>query len=96
MFNVALTPALPPNVVRFPRIFPESLFRGATPVRALISRRLSFPCSGSSAISDATVISPTPFTLPISLACSWKNGKRKLTAVCSHQTRIGNLDAHLI
>ncbi len=22
-------------------------------------------------------------------------GKRKLTAVCSHQTRIGNLDAHL-
>ncbi len=24
------------------------------------------------------------------------NGKRKLTAVCSHQTRIGNLDAHLI
>ncbi len=54
----------------FPCIFPESLFRGATPVRALISRRLSFPCSGSSAISDATVISPTPFTLPISLACS--------------------------
>ena len=25
-----------------------------------------------------------------------KDGKRKLTAVCSHQTRIGNLDAHLI
>ena len=25
-----------------------------------------------------------------------KNRKRKLTAVCSHQTRIGNLDAHLI
>ena len=25
-----------------------------------------------------------------------KRGKRKLTAVCSHQTRIGNLDAHLI
>ncbi len=24
------------------------------------------------------------------------SGKRKLTAVCSHQTRIGNLDAHLI
>lgn len=23
-------------------------------------------------------------------------GKRKLIAVCSHQTRIGNLDAHLI
>ncbi|MGE1851623.1 hypothetical protein [Escherichia coli] len=27
---------------------------------------------------------------------SESNGKRKLTAVCSHQTRIGNLDAHLI
>ncbi len=25
-----------------------------------------------------------------------KSRKRKLTAVCSHQTRIGNLDAHLI
>ncbi|MGT9606830.1 hypothetical protein ACVWDK_24110 [Escherichia coli] len=25
-----------------------------------------------------------------------KDRKRKLTAVCSHQTRIGNLDAHLI
>ncbi|KDN08613.1 Mobile element protein [Escherichia coli] len=24
------------------------------------------------------------------------DSKRKLTAVCSHQTRIGNLDAHLI
>ncbi|MDL8824012.1 hypothetical protein QS913_25970 [Escherichia coli] len=27
---------------------------------------------------------------------SLMSGKRKLTAVCSHQTRIGNLDAHLI
>ncbi|CAH5524476.1 hypothetical protein AI2878V1_4953 (plasmid) [Klebsiella pneumoniae] len=26
----------------------------------------------------------------------WIVRKRKLTAVCSHQTRIGNLDAHLI
>ncbi|UGH87056.1 hypothetical protein LQT47_25915 (plasmid) [Escherichia coli] len=26
----------------------------------------------------------------------WVKSKRKLTAVCSHQTRIGNLDAHLI
>ncbi len=25
-----------------------------------------------------------------------KSRKRKLTAVCSYQTRIGNLDAHLI
>ena len=28
--------------------------------------------------------------------CSYGIRKRKLTAVCSHQTRIGNLDAHLI
>ncbi len=28
--------------------------------------------------------------------CNTKIRKRKLTAVCSHQTRIGNLDAHLI
>ncbi|QBG44178.1 hypothetical protein S65EC_03214 [Escherichia coli] len=26
----------------------------------------------------------------------YEDCKRKLTAVCSHQTRIGNLDAHLI
>ncbi len=30
-----------------------------------------------------------PLNIPI-------ESKRKLTAVCSHQTRIGNLDAHLI
>ncbi len=29
-------------------------------------------------------------------ATSHMFSKRKLTAVCSHQTRIGNLDAHLI
>ena len=29
-------------------------------------------------------------------SASQKQRKRKLTAVCSHQTRIGNLDAHLI
>ncbi|TJL68932.1 hypothetical protein C9065_21710 [Escherichia coli] len=28
--------------------------------------------------------------------CNSSMCKRKLTAVCSHQTRIGNLDAHLI
>nr|WP_269781722.1 hypothetical protein [Escherichia coli] len=28
--------------------------------------------------------------------CNIFISKRKLTAVCSHQTRIGNLDAHLI
>ncbi|EJC3601457.1 ANR family transcriptional regulator [Salmonella enterica] len=32
------------------------------------------------------------FALKRASACR----KRKLTAVCSHQTRIGNLDAHLI
>ncbi|ANP08911.1 hypothetical protein CP48_17940 [Escherichia coli] len=30
------------------------------------------------------------------LDANQEKGKRKLTAVCSHQTRIGNLDAHLI
>ncbi len=30
------------------------------------------------------------------LAVRKSTRKRKLTAVCSHQTRIGNLDAHLI
>ncbi|TFW93335.1 hypothetical protein DEO16_28345, partial [Escherichia coli] len=29
-------------------------------------------------------------------AVTRRQRKRKLTAVCSHQTRIGNLDAHLI
>ena len=33
--------------------------------------------------------------LPDSLK-TYYMGKSKLTAVCSHQTRIGNLDAHLI
>ncbi|HHP3477823.1 TPA: STY4534 family ICE replication protein [Escherichia coli] len=32
----------------------------------------------------------------VSLKARLIKGKRKLTAVCSHQTRIGNLDAHLI
>ncbi len=35
------------------------------------------------------VVSMAVSTMPII-------SKRKLTAVCSHQTRIGNLDAHLI
>ncbi len=35
-------------------------------------------------------------SLFISLLLTSVAGKRKLTAVCSHQTRIGNLDAHLI
>ncbi|CAM6753328.1 hypothetical protein ESCOCP358B2_24170 [Escherichia coli] len=32
----------------------------------------------------------------ITASTTRKCRKRKLTAVCSHQTRIGNLDAHLI
>ncbi len=35
-------------------------------------------------------------TINKNLATAKINCKRKLTAVCSHQTRIGNLDAHLI
>ncbi|GDI10200.1 hypothetical protein BvCmsKSNP027_03130 [Escherichia coli] len=34
-----------------------------------------------------------PFSTSVGMSAY---GKRKLTAVCSHQTRIGNLDAHLI
>ncbi|KEN89723.1 integrase core domain protein, partial [Escherichia coli 2-222-05_S3_C2] len=30
------------------------------------------------------------------VSLAYTQRKRKLTAVCSHQTRIGNLDAHLI
>ncbi len=32
----------------------------------------------------------------LDLVSRYDSRKRKLTAVCSHQTRIGNLDAHLI
>ncbi len=39
---------------------------------------------------------PFPFDFEFFVAVILLNGKRKLTAVCSHQTRIGNLDAHLI
>ncbi|EQZ46555.1 hypothetical protein G979_00337, partial [Escherichia coli UMEA 3609-1] len=35
------------------------------------------------------------FAVHIGMSTGFKS-KRKLTAVCSHQTRIGNLDAHLI
>ncbi len=38
---------------------------------------------------EQTLLPLFAWALPISR-------KRKLTAVCSHQTRIGNLDAHLI
>ena len=34
--------------------------------------------------------------IPFFVDAGNKKRKRKLTAVCSHQTRIGNLDAHLI
>ena len=35
------------------------------------------------------------WSIPFLWVVSQLIGKRKLTAVCSHQTRIGNLDAHL-
>ncbi|TLH99061.1 hypothetical protein EWT20_08015 [Escherichia coli O25b:H4] len=38
----------------------------------------------------------TATTGEVFLVRAVSRGKRKLTAVCSHQTRIGNLDAHLI
>ncbi len=41
--------------------------------------------------ADSAVAAPEKIQLNFS-----ENRKRKLTAVCSHQTRIGNLDAHLI
>nr|WP_260841123.1 ESPR domain-containing protein [Escherichia coli] len=57
------------------------------------ARRLSFP---------VFLLAPVLFSAG-SLAGTVNNElgyqlfrKRKLTAVCSHQTRIGNLDAHLI
>ncbi|HAE7295566.1 TPA: hypothetical protein G9F83_004063 [Salmonella enterica] len=36
------------------------------------------------------------FTEIFSFTWRYLTCKRKLTAVCSHQTKIGNLDAHLI
>ncbi|KDN06791.1 Mobile element protein [Escherichia coli] len=44
----------------------------------------------------STLSVPTLRSAEISGIVSAFPGKRKLTAVCSHQTRIGNLDAHLI
>lgn len=41
----------------------------------------------------ATALNRSPSTISREVQ---RNRKRKLTAVCSHQTRIGNLDAHLI
>ncbi len=45
--------------------------------------------------TPAMVAGSLIFLFIILLTFFWKS-KRKLTAVCSHQTRIGNLDAHLI
>ncbi|EAR8655534.1 hypothetical protein E3I56_16215 [Salmonella enterica] len=48
--------------------------------------------SGEKCLSGFPVCTLIPAILPVfKILC-----KRKLTAVCSHQTRIGNLDAHLI
>ncbi len=40
--------------------------------------------------------STTPSVSVTTASGNNQSRKRKLTAVCSHQTRIGNLDAHLI
>ncbi|EDQ8323772.1 hypothetical protein CX016_004436 [Salmonella enterica subsp. enterica serovar Javiana] len=45
-------------------------------------------------MSSTTIRTSTPRFFAFASACI--TCKRKLTAVCSHQTRIGNLDAHLI
>lgn len=63
MYSPVLTPALPPKIVRRPRIVPESRFMGATPTSALISRRERLPSSGTSANNAAIVMAPMLFVL---------------------------------
>src|SRR3990172_5097919 len=57
--------ARPPVVLRLPRFRPLSLLKGATPTRAAICFRLSFPNSGRSATIVLAVTGPTPGTLSI-------------------------------
>ncbi|QEQ81347.1 hypothetical protein D9G11_26175 (plasmid) [Escherichia coli] len=55
--------------------------------------------SGEKCLSGFPVCTLIPAILPVfKILCGYIRHirKRKLTAVCSHQTRIGNLDAHLI
>ncbi len=52
--------------------------------------------SGGAETAQATVRVWMRFRRDVTAASRLKVRKRKLTAVCSHQTRIGNLDAHLI
>ncbi|EBY2091383.1 hypothetical protein DU818_24195 [Salmonella enterica subsp. enterica serovar Heidelberg] len=55
--------------------------------------------SGEKCLSGSPVCTLIPAILPVfKILCGYIRHirKRKLTAVCSHQTRIGNLDAHLI
>lgn len=51
------------KILRFPRILPLSLFRGATPTKLAIWPRLTCPSSGSKARKVLAVTSPTPLKL---------------------------------
>ena len=62
MYRAFRTSVRPPAMVRLPRIWPESRLTGATPTRAAIRRRSSWPSSGRSAIRVREVTSPTPGT----------------------------------
>jgi len=53
----------PPQVERRPRMVPLSLANGATPTSEAISWRLSLPSSGSSEMSVAATVLPTPGVL---------------------------------
>ena len=63
MYSAALTSALPPKIVRFPRYLPLSRLNGARPAKALIFFRLSCPSSGSRARSMEAFTGPIPLTL---------------------------------
>ena len=74
MKRVARTVARPPGMVRRPRNVPLSQLIGATPTRAAILRRVSWPSSGSSAIRVRRVTGPTPGTRLSSSASSCQAG----------------------
>lgn len=60
MYKTRRTSKRPPWIRRRPLLEPESLAMGAMPTRAAISRRLSRPSSGNSAISVALATGPMP------------------------------------
>ena len=72
-------------------VFGHSLLAGVTRVHMGVSLYNAFFIEGVMTFILIMSILTTRNPAIISIA-----GKRKLTAVCSHQTRIGNLDAHLI